>query len=158
MPTGFDILAYNKTLRTYWKIRVIAGLIDILLIFVPSMILSMVIMIENLGKIIIFHILYYLYCCVTEGVEGKTLGKRIFRLKVVSYVGKVSFKQSMKRNLPKLFLPFLLLDILLALSGEEDPRQRLFDKFSDSLVIAERVERIATSYFSSKRRIIRLTE
>lgn len=158
MPTGFELLAYNKNLRAYWRVRVLAGLIDITVIYVPSMLLSMVFFVGIIGELILFHILFYFYSSLTEGVEGKTIGKRIFKLKVVSYVGKVTFRQSFKRNIPKLFLPFLLMDILLALSGEEDPRQRLFDKFSDCLVIDEKVGRMKVSYFLYPRRRIRLID
>ena len=141
MPTGFDILSYDKKLQKYWVYRTLAGIVDISLIFFPTYIISLLFSMSLIPTVLIFHAIYYIYCSVAEGVEGRTLGKRLFNLRVVSHVGNISMRDSFGRNITKILLLFLLIDILIGLGTEGDPRQRSMDRIFDSLVIEERVEK-----------------
>jgi uncharacterized RDD family membrane protein YckC len=74
-------------------IRIISYLIDIfILLFFSSIIFLIIFMIVNKLQIFvylsIFIITFLLYFILTEGISGYTIGKLIFRIKVVDYKGK----------------------------------------------------------------------
>ncbi len=139
MHTGFDMLAHNTAVRRHWLRRIVAGLVDIAIIFIP---LYLILLFLNIPyKTIITGagagVAWFLYAAILEGKYGRTLGKQLVHLKVVSLKERRTFKQTFIRSIPKflwyLFLPF---DVMVGLAMEGDPRKRWIDGVARTLVIA----------------------
>jgi uncharacterized RDD family membrane protein YckC len=70
-----------------------------------------------------------------EGFNGQSLGKRIFRMKVVRTDGKkMSYDHAAVRNFGKV-LPLLPFDLLLGWRIKNNTFLRYFDKFAGTTVI-----------------------
>jgi uncharacterized RDD family membrane protein YckC len=85
------------------------------------------------GYLLVASLLIALYPMVAEAKYGKTLGKHLFGLRVVSESGtRISTLQAVVRNLP-IFLQFFWLDALFLLFT--DRRQRAFELLSKTRVV-----------------------
>lgn len=139
MYTGFDLLESSSALRNHWLRRLVAGFIDIALIFTPIwLVLSYA---DVPHKTIVAGIsaglVWFLYAGICEGRYGRTLGKALVHQKVVSRKGRRSYRQTFIRSIPKLFwFIFLPFDVAVGLAIEGDPRKRWSDTVSNTLVIA----------------------
>ncbi len=139
MHTGFDILESSKDLRHHWARRFAAGSIDMLIIFVPF---YMVLYYFDLPyKTIITGVgaglIWFIYSGYFEGRYGRTLGKLLVHLKVVSMRERRLYHQTFVRSIPKLFwYIFLPFDVVIGLATEGDPRKRWTDGIARTLVIA----------------------
>src|SRR5207245_10060279 len=77
----------------------------------------------------------YAYSTFCEAVTRTTVGKYIVGLEIRSLRGPMSLSKAAVRNFPKLFwFAFPLLDTLLGLIVEGDPRQRWSDKILGTTV------------------------
>jgi uncharacterized RDD family membrane protein YckC len=139
MPTGFDLLEHNSTLRRHWLRRLAAALVDVAIIFIPMRVLIFFVNgpYQDIVAGILSGIVWFLYSGLLEGMYGKTLGKWFFNLKVVSLREKKSLVQTFTRSVPKffwyIFLPF---DLIIGLAMEGDPRQRWSDTVAKITVIS----------------------
>jgi uncharacterized RDD family membrane protein YckC len=139
MYTGFDLLESSSALRNHWLRRLVAGFIDIAIIFTPIwLVLSYA---DVPHKTIVAGIsaglVWFLYAGLCEGRYGRTLGKALVHQKVVSRQGRRSYRQTFIRSIPKLFwFIFLPFDVAVGLATEGDPRKRWSDTVSNTLVIA----------------------
>ncbi|MBI0584629.1 MAG: RDD family protein [Methanomassiliicoccus sp.] len=139
MHTGFDILESSSALRRHWLRRFIAGIVDIVLVFVPTYYALRILDVTNttivagLGA----GLVWFLYAGLFEGRFGRTLGKALVRQKVVSMGERRRYKQTFIRSIPKLFwYIFLPFDVAVGLATEGDPRKRWSDGLAHTLVIA----------------------
>ena len=135
MPTGFDILEYDKSLQRYWLVRLVAAVIDSIIISLISFLVVIFFTRDVWINSFFFGIIWLLYSTVFEGIEGYTLGKKLMKLKVVTHVGNLDFQTSLVRNLSKIWGIFLIVDFIVGLATEGDPRQRYLDRLTDTLVI-----------------------
>jgi len=86
-------------------------------------------------NIFLFLGLLWLYSSLLEGFAGQTLGKALFRLKVVSVSGKkLYYDNAAVRNFGKCFL--LPVDLLVGLRLKNKRFIKFFDKFSGTTVIS----------------------
>ncbi|MDP6642040.1 MAG: RDD family protein [Candidatus Nanoarchaeia archaeon] len=134
----------------FWK-RVIAYIIDILIInsivvlpFRDS--LNEIYKGEMLFKVsfndiksvllmsMIIAILSLIYWVVLEYRIQQTIGKHIMNIYVISMTKKINFSQIIIRNVTKISLPLLILDILYMLNNKS---QRYTEKLSNTKVIEE---------------------
>lgn len=141
MPTAFDLLSHDPTLRKHWIKRFIAIIIDGLLIFVPINIF-MNIFSWTFGSYfwyfggLISGFMWFGYSALLEYSIHGTIGKLLIGLRVVSIRGKLEIFQTMMRNLSKVFALFLLIDFLIGMIVETtDPRQRYTDRMAGTSVI-----------------------
>lgn len=132
-----------------WLIRLIAYFIDGLIIFVVTVIIGAIIAVAALatGNFLlyggiwvtfgIFGLLSILYFIILDVVWGATIGKRLMGLRVQTRSGnRVTFGQSIIRNISKIFWLFLLLDWLIAiLTNGPDKRQKLTDRWATTTVV-----------------------
>jgi uncharacterized RDD family membrane protein YckC len=82
----------------------------------------------------------FVYSSLLEGLFGRTWGKRLMGLRVVSLGDKGSITQAVIRSVPKFFwYIFLPIDTLAGLATSGDPRQRWSDKVSQTTVVAMRL-------------------
>lgn len=139
MHTGFDILESSKDLRHHWLRRFFAGLVDMAIVFVPLWLVMYYF--EMPYKTVIAGVgagvIWFVYAGYLEGRYGRTLGKLLVHLKVVSLGERRSYHQTFIRSIPKLFwYIFLPFDVVIGLATEGDPRKRWSDGLSRTLVIA----------------------
>ena len=79
-------------------------------------------------------VLLWAYSTLLEGHAGQTLGKIVFRIKVVSLSsGKLTYDAVAVRNFGKSLL--LPIDLLLGLSIKDKRFIKVFDKYSRTTVI-----------------------
>ena len=79
-------------------------------------------------------ILFFAYWTILEYKTGQTIGKKIFNLKLVNIYGeKPDFKGVVISSFGKSFLlPF---DVVLGWILTNEKRQRVFNKFGDTLIV-----------------------
>ena len=137
MVTGFDILGHDQALRRHWLLRMLAILIDMLIVFFS---VGLVLLFLNMDTVLVAgvsaSIALFLYSSIMEMVGGATLGKRMLGLKVISIDGEKNMAGALLRNIPKVFwYIFLPIDTLVGLAGRGDPRQRSFDRLVGTTVV-----------------------
>ncbi len=138
MVTGFDILGHDRKLRKHWLYRVLAIMIDMLIVFFAT---GAVLMMMDKNTIIISglvsSVVLFLYSGIMEAAMGATIGKKILGLKA-RYLGTGGSGSIMLflRNIPKVLWYILLpIDAVIGLAGRGDPRQRLFDRITKTTVV-----------------------
>ena len=156
MRRRFEEIQASSALQNLWIRRVIAYVIDsvilliilaimnaflALILLVPSLIFSFDIFgglfsgfSALLGLVIIWG-----YYTLFEGSTSATVGKRIMRLRVTPLRGRMSYTRAFIRNFTKAWIPIIvllfLLDLIIGLVTEGDPRQRFSDVVADTHVI-----------------------
>ncbi|MDI6856477.1 MAG: RDD family protein [Candidatus Thermoplasmatota archaeon] len=164
MVRGIDIIGSNKSLQSHWIRRFVAAIIDGVIVAIVFLILCVLLLFRFLygwvfwvlGAGLIFGVLWLLYFAVLEGLYGATVGKKLLKLKVLSASQQIGISKGFVRNISKIHWLFLLIDIILGLATDGDPRQRYLDRVANTLVaradIAEELPRIEVSL--SKEEII----
>ena len=137
MPTGFDYLGHDRALQQHWLKRIVAIVLDAVLIYVPIMLfVSMLSGRYFVGSGLLSGIVLFLYSSLFDYVVGGTVGKMIMHMKSVSIGGAMSISQSLMRNVTKIFVLLLLLDWIMGLAVEtRDPRQKWTDQVGHTSVI-----------------------
>ncbi|MCK5290707.1 MAG: RDD family protein [Thermoplasmata archaeon] len=138
MTTGFDIIGNNKALQDHWLRRIVALIIDGIIIGVIAFLVSIVFWILSpIGFIGWFFsgLLMFLYFIAFEMMMGGTPGKKLLSLEVVStQEGELSFVSSLMRNISKIFWVFLLIDWIVGMFTDGDPRQKMLDRYANTTV------------------------
>ena len=89
----------------------------------------------TINDLILFLVIFWVYCTLLEGFAGQSLGKRIVRLMVVRTDGKKpSYDHAAVRNFGKI-LPVLPFDLLIGFGLKDKRFIRYFDKFAGTTVI-----------------------
>ncbi|HEX7391454.1 MAG TPA: RDD family protein [Thermoplasmata archaeon] len=138
MVTGFDYLSRDKALQEHWLRRVVAILIDWVIIYIPVSIFLGIIGYGWLGFVVISieSVLFFFYCSFFDYYIGGTLGKMLMHLKAVAITGKMNMAQSLMRNISKIFVPLLLIDWIIGMAIDtNDPRQKWTDQLARTSVI-----------------------
>lgn len=142
----------NQIDWTHWIYRLIAIIIDGIIILIPTAIINfiisaaLVLSIENLWwfawgswivSLLIEGVLMLLYFIILEMTWGATLGKRVMGLRVQTVQGqKVTFGKSFIRNVSKIFGPLIILDWLIGIVTEGDKRQKFTDRIAGTTVVS----------------------
>jgi len=123
-----------------YKTRIIAFLIDFAFAFGLCLVLPGVFSSITSGNfflgvnLLLFLILFWVYLTLFEGFAGQSLGKRIFRIRVVRIDGKrLFYDYAAIRNFGKVFL--LPIDLYLGYKTKDARFIRYFDKFSGTTVV-----------------------
>lgn len=137
----------------YWLLRVVAFIIDSIIIGVVTWIIFSFVLYSLLftgslywlylgyGYYLIFPfvlgILEVLYFAILDVAWGGTIGKRIMGLQVQMTNGnKVAFDKAFIRNVSKIYWIFLLLDWVVALfTSGVDRRQKYTDRMAGTTVV-----------------------
>ncbi|MGZ4940554.1 MAG: RDD family protein [Halobacteriota archaeon] len=156
MRRRYEEIQASSALQNLWIRRVIAYVIDsvillivlaivnaflALILLVPSLIFSFDVFggvfsgfSALLGLVIIWG-----YYTLSEGSMSATVGKRIMGLRVRPLRGRMSYTKAFIRNFTKAWIPIIvllfLLDLVIGLVTEGDPRQRFSDVAADTSVI-----------------------
>jgi uncharacterized RDD family membrane protein YckC len=137
---------------THWIYRVIAYIIDSIIIGIPVAIIYFVIILAAVianpffvvygGWLVLpllFGILQFLYYMILDTAWGGTIGKRLMGLQVqMVNGGKVPFEKSFIRNISKIYPLFLFLDWLIGVVTAGDKRQKFTDRYAGTIVIQAR--------------------
>jgi len=133
---------------TMWLWRLIAYIIDSIIIGIVVAIIDFIIAFSIVLSgafflfvgyylfFLVFGLLSILYFIILDVVWGATIGKRLLGLEVQKVQGgRVSFGQSIIRNISKIFVLFLFLDWLIAVvTAGNDRRQKLTDRWAGTTV------------------------
>jgi len=137
MATGFEVLGHNRALQAHWARRVGAYAIDTLAVLLPTWAVAWTV---GAGDIVLLAlasgVVYVAYGGTAEAFYGKTLGKLVLGLEVRPVWGPMTVRKAAARNAPKFFwYVFPLLDAILGLVGQGDPRQRFSDRALGTTVV-----------------------
>jgi uncharacterized RDD family membrane protein YckC len=142
--SGIDTLTKDQKAQEYWVERLIAFVIDATIVFVILAVIAVIVALPLFltaaaglltflfgGFALLGGLVFVLYFTVFESSSGASLGKRIFRLKVVSKSGSnPTFGEAFIRNLSKIYWLLLLLDVIVGLAISKGYQQ----KYSDHLM------------------------
>jgi len=137
MVTGFDLLGHSKSIRDHWARRVIAFAVDFVLVTFPVWIVLQFLPNVNVALFgLLSGLSLFTYSSLFETYLGKTPGKDLMSLRVESTVGDMSLVSGMLRSIAKFFwYIFPLIDTLLGMATDGDPRQRLTDRVANTVVV-----------------------
>ena len=152
-PTGFELLRDDKNVQNHWARRLVALVIDAVIVSVTLAIIALVVSIPFLiglgfpsttvgtfpawwgawwgvwlgGAISLILFLYFL---LAEGLYGRTIGKEIMGLRVERVDGKsLDFRSSLIRNISKLYWVLLLIDVAVGLGTHGEMSQKWSDRY-----------------------------
>lgn len=142
--SAFEKIGTDRQLQDHWLRRLIAGLIDSIIIGIISSIISMFTALPALlltgvfliGAFPFLHgILFFLYASFMESTQGTTLGKQIMNLKVTTTEGKMaSLDRTVIRDISKIYWLLWLIDTLLGMATVGDLHQKYSDRFAGTTV------------------------
>lgn len=152
MSTGFERLGRDPQLQDHWIRRVIAFVIDSVVVGACIMIIMGVVMIPLTGIALISGspwrlpnifmmpffggLLSVLYFALLETHYEYTLGKKIMKLKVAKLDGQTpTLNMAFIRNLSKIYWILLIADVVIGLATQGRPHQKLSDRFAGTTVI-----------------------
>ncbi len=147
--SGIDALTKDQKAQEYWVERLVAYIIDVIIIAVVLFAITVIIAIPFFltggfaswgfffgGFALLAGIAYILYFTISEATSGSTIGKRIFRLKVVSKAGSSpNFGESFIRNISKIHPLLLLLDVIIGLAVTKGYQQKYSDHIMGTSVV-----------------------
>lgn len=153
MVAPFELVMKDSALQENWFRRVIALIIDAVILGIVYAILSAVLLaglwatrggfglggfgfasIFGVGAFI-YWIMWILYFAVTESTWGASIGKMALSMRVVGEDGnKPEIKDAFIRNVSRIHGLLFLLDLIGGLVMEGDPRQRFADRISNTVV------------------------
>jgi uncharacterized RDD family membrane protein YckC len=136
---------------SHWLIRLIAFVIDSIIIAIPTAIIWVIIGIAivfspasflavygiSLLFPFIFGIIEVLYFAFLDSYWGATIGKRVLGLQVQTVSGgKVPFDKAFIRNISKIYWLFLLIDWIIGVAtAGPDRRQKWTDRIAGTTVV-----------------------
>jgi uncharacterized RDD family membrane protein YckC len=157
-PTGFELLRDDKNVQNHWARRVIAFVIDAVIVTVALAIIAVVVSIPFLiglnfasttGGVFpawwnawwgvwlggLIPLVVFLYFFLSEGLYGRTLGKEIMGLRVQRVDGKpMDLRNSFVRNISKIYWVLLLIDVAVGLGTHGEMSQKWSDRYIGSMV------------------------
>jgi uncharacterized RDD family membrane protein YckC len=153
--SGIDALMRNTSAQEYWVRRLIAFVIDAVLV---GVVLGLILLSASVGSFLVTPftwstlantlsfaagtysllggIILVLYFSVTESYYGRSLGKGLMGLRVTVDGGRTpSFEMALVRNISKIYWILLLLDVIVGLATEVDHRRKVSDRYAHTLVV-----------------------
>ncbi len=156
MALPIELVGRDATLQDNWFRRIVAIVIDAILVWVVFVIIGGIIFFAHLaawsvvgrGGVVApqmagfglislgFGLIFFLYFVGSEWLMGATVGKKLLSLRVASVPdgGKPSPLNALVRNISKLHWVLLLLDLLGGMVLEGDPRQKFSDRIANTVV------------------------
>ena len=149
--TGIERLGHDVNLQDHWIRRVVAIVIDSIIVGIGAWILGAVLFFPILIAgwtsywaapwswlqfPFMMGLIYILYFTIAESGYGYTLGKRIMDMKVITLDGETpTLEKALIRNISKIYWLLLLLDVIGGLATSGDSRQKYSDRIAGTLVI-----------------------
>jgi len=142
MSTGFEKIGSDRQLQDHLLRRLIAFIIDSLLMWVLALVFTALIFLfkypsDFLLLSFISGIFCMFYSAAMESIYGWTVGKKVMNLKTTTLDGKLpTFDSALIRDVSKIFFIFTLLDVIIGLATPGDPHQKITDRVARTTVIA----------------------
>jgi len=147
--SGIDALLKDSKAQEYWVRRLIALVIDVVIVTVVLVVLAALVAIPFFlsgglapigfffgGFAILAGIILILYFPVMESSSGASIGKKVFGLKVVSKTGgNPTFGEAFIRNVSKIYWLLLLLDVIIGLATTKGYQQKYSDHLMGTSVV-----------------------
>jgi uncharacterized RDD family membrane protein YckC len=154
MPvSGIDSLIKEPKAQEYWLERIVAFIIDAIIVYVVVGLLAvtfaipiffiagiaaMVAMITGVFSFAAGVVLLF-YFALFEVATGSSLGKRMVGLAVRSRSGgNPSLGEAFARNISKVYWALLFLDIIVGLATSKEYTQKFSDRFVGTSVVKRR--------------------
>lgn len=143
MVTGLNIIGQNKPLQDHWIKRIVALIIDSIIVWVVAIIFSVILvagafafgsLFLGIGAVI-YAIIAILYWIIQDAFMGGTVGKKLMGLRVVGTTGQVDIVKAVIRNVTKIHGLLLFIDWIAGLATEGDPRQKFSDRIGGTTVV-----------------------
>jgi uncharacterized RDD family membrane protein YckC len=149
MVRAIDLIFNNSLLQNHWFRRFLAALIDGIIMLIIWLVITIIIAIASifipfmqLSYPFFAGLLWIAYSTVLEGSSGATIGKQVLNMRVVSFEGPMGYRQAIIRNITKIYWPITLLDWIVGLVTEGDPRQRYSDRIANTTVIRTDIQEV----------------
>lgn len=149
--TGLERIGHDTQLQEHWIKRVIAIVVDSIIVGIGSLVLSAILIFPMLIARwsgfwfnpwswlqfpFVMGLLYTFYFTITESWYGYTLGKKVVGLKVITLNGETpTLDKAFIRNISKIYWLLLLLDVILGLATSSGSRQKYSDRIAGTKVI-----------------------
>jgi uncharacterized RDD family membrane protein YckC len=158
--TGFERLKDDKAFQDHWAKRVIAYIIDVAIVSVAVYFVLLVTALPALPAIFfsrtfpitwlwgfwlggITPLIVLAYFVLAEALFERTIGKELMGLRVARLDGKrVDLWSSLIRNISKIALILLVLDVAVGLGTHGDGRQKYSDRYIGTTVETTNTNRI----------------
>ncbi|MDE1854373.1 MAG: RDD family protein [Thaumarchaeota archaeon] len=147
--SGIDALTKDQKAQEYWVFRLVAIVIDWIAVYIVLAVLFFLIALPSflLGGGVFFAatvgllaflwgIIFVLYNAVAESTWGASLGKHLLSLKVSSKTGSnPTFGEAFIRNISKIYLLLLLLDVIVGLAVSKGYQEKYSDHLMGTKVV-----------------------
>ena len=148
--SGVDAITKESSAQTYWVRRVIAYVIDWVIVYavlgilvaltaLPFLVLSGPgVFSAILGGVFTFlaGVILVLYFVAFELLAGASIGKKVMGLKVVATGGRApKLTEALVRNVSKLYWLLLILDVIIGLAVVKGYTQKYTDKLMGTSVV-----------------------
>ena len=145
--SAFQKIGTDRLLQDHWLRRLIAGIIDSIIIWVITTIILALAAIPTIlfGVVPAFigtsaflqGVLFFLYAWVMEFSRGATLGKQIMNLKVTTTQGGLpSPDKALLINISKIHWVLWFVDTLVGMALPGDPHQKYSDRWVGTTVVS----------------------
>ena len=147
--SGIDTLSKDQKAQQYWVERIVAYIIDAILVNVILFVIVALVSIPLLfaGAFTPFALFFgvysglsglilVLYFTFMESSSGASIGKKLFHLKVTSKAGSnPTATEALVRNISKIFWLLLLLDVIVGLALSKGYQQKYTDSLMGTTVV-----------------------
>jgi uncharacterized RDD family membrane protein YckC len=151
--SGVDAVMKDSAAQGYWIKRLVALIIDGIIIGVVVAIIFTLIAVMTVlpgfiyggyaplaflfgGFTLLVGVLLILYFPVSETMRGATIGKSVMKLKVVGKSGgNPTFVEAFIRNVSKIYWLLLLLDVIVGLATTKGYQQKYSDHIAGTSVV-----------------------
>ena len=149
MSTGFERISNDSQLQDHWIRRVIAFIIDSIIVGIGTFIIRVIIWLpfglsgspwyifNPLSFPFFTGILSVLYFAFFEAYYEGTIGKRLMKLQTTKLNGqRPPLDSAFVRNATKLYWVLVLIDTIIGLAMSGDPRQKATDRVAGTIVVS----------------------
>jgi uncharacterized RDD family membrane protein YckC len=149
MSTGFEKIGSDYQLQNHWIRRLIAFVIDSIIVAIGTFIISIPFTIAAAATVLpwfffnpfagpfFIGVLSVLYFTLLDYWYGWTFGKRIMNLETMKTDGqKPPLDTAFIRNVSKIYWILVLLDVIIGLATPGDPHQKVTDRVAGTTVVS----------------------
>ena len=149
--SGFDAIISEGHAQGYWFRRLIAFVIDVIIVDLALGVIGIALAIPLLfvGGFaavaslfagifsIVSGVVLVFYFAIAEAASGASIGKHILGLRVKSRTGsRPNFAEAFVRNVSKIYWVLLLLDVVVGLATSKGYTQKFSDRFMGTEVVS----------------------
>jgi len=144
--TAFEKIGTDRYLQDHWLRRLIAGIIDNIIMWIVARIIGFFIVLPVLlqggpfsltSVDLLQGLLFFLYATFLESIWGTTIGKQIMNLRVTTTDGRLpTFDRTLIRDISKIHWLLWLIDTVVGMATAGDSHQKISDRFAGTTVVS----------------------